>query len=86
MEPAPATLVALTVVSNEVEAEMVCGLLRTEGIACQHAITDFAFGSGGELPQSGAGPRRITVHQHNLERARELLDAVSPGNGGTDSP
>src|SRR5438270_604288 len=38
-------LVRLTVVTNELEAEMVCGLLRTNGIACSHRKTDFAAAS-----------------------------------------
>jgi len=67
----------LTIASNELEAELVCGMLRNEGIICTHRITNFAFGSGGELPQSGAGPREVLVHEPNLARARELLDGLS---------
>lgn len=65
--------VRLTVTRNEVEAELVCGMLRAEGIACTHRITDLGFGSGGELPQSGGGPRAIFVHESNAARAQELL-------------
>ena len=35
-------VVRLTVVSNELEAEVVCGLLRSNGIRCNHRRTDMA--------------------------------------------
>ena len=65
-------LVRLTVVTNELEAEMVCGLLRTNGIACSHRKTDFAAGiaDGGF---SMAGPREVLVGEGNLEAARKVL-------------
>jgi hypothetical protein len=66
-------LVPLTVVPNIYEAEMLCGLLRTEGITCDYRSTDLsvAFGAG---QQSGAA-REILVEEVALERARELLAA-----------
>jgi len=69
----------LTIVTNELEAEMACGLLRDHDIACMHRITDLAFGGGGELPSSGAGPREVLVRPVDLDRARALL-ADLPGN------
>lgn len=68
--------VRVTIVGNEPEAEVACGVLRSDGIACTHRITNFAFGSGGELPASGSGPREVLVRPADLERARELLAAV----------
>lgn len=67
--------VRLTIVGNEAEAELVCGLLREQDIRCAYRITDLAFGQGGELPLSGGGPREVLVQSADLERARELLAA-----------
>ena len=63
----------LTVVANEIEAELVCGMLRSEGIKCTHRITNLGFGSGGEMPSSGGGAREVLVERQSLEVARELL-------------
>ncbi len=65
--------VRLTIVANEPEAELLCGLLRGEGITCTHRITDMAFGSGGEMPLSGAGAREVLVRPGDLDHARKLL-------------
>lgn len=67
--------VRLMIAAHEPEAEIVCGLLRESGIRCMHRITNFAFGSGGEIASSGAGPREVLVRPDELERARELLRA-----------
>jgi hypothetical protein len=69
--------VAITVVANEAQAEMVCGLLRAEGITCTHRITNFAFGSGGEMPLSGGGPREVMVRPGDQAAARALLAEVN---------
>ena len=37
--------VHLTIVPTESEAEIVCALLRTEGIECDHQPTNFSVGS-----------------------------------------
>lgn len=66
-------LVRLTVVGNEPEAAMVCGLLGASGIQSMARITDIAFGQGGEMPLSGGGPREILVRRGDLGPARELL-------------
>ena len=65
-------LVQLTVVSNELEAEMVRSLLATAGIESMQRYTDFAAGALDGMP-SGAGPRSILVHASDLEAARELI-------------
>lgn len=70
MEPDP---VRLTVVSNESEAELACGLLRSVGIDCMHRITDMAFGAGGEMPSSGGGAREVLVRPADLDQARATL-------------
>jgi Putative prokaryotic signal transducing protein len=65
-------LVRLTVVANEVDAELVCGLLRSNGIACDFRSTDTAAGArdGAAGP---VGPREIVVDEADLDAARELL-------------
>jgi len=65
--------VVLTVVSGESEAEVVCGLLRSEGIECAHRDTD-AIDSPLE-DFIAAGAQEILVHEADLETAKELLAA-----------
>lgn len=64
------------VVSGEPEAEVVCGLLRSEGIECSYRDTE-AIDSPLE-DFTAAGPREILVKATDLEAARELL-ADTPG-------
>jgi hypothetical protein len=59
------------VVGNSMEAETICGLLRTEGIACDHRQTDIGAGAGDAVGDSG--PREILVARDNLENARQLF-------------
>jgi hypothetical protein len=49
------------------------GLLRTEGIACDHRHTDVGAGAGDAVGDSG--PREILVARDDLERARQLVTA-----------
>jgi hypothetical protein len=63
--------VRLTVVGDEMEAETICGLLRTEGIACDHRQTD--MGAGAWEATGSGGPREILVAPSDLERAQELI-------------
>jgi Putative prokaryotic signal transducing protein len=64
--------VRATTVPGEPEAEVLCGLLRANGIKCAHRPTaeaDSAFeGFGGE-----GGQREILVDPADLDAARELL-------------
>jgi len=69
-------LVRLTVVANELEAEMVRSLLSTAGIESMQRYTDFGAGSLDGMP-SGAGPREILVHAGDLDAARELVGSSS---------
>jgi len=64
--------VGITVVGSEPEAEVVCGLLRTENIACYHRPTTYAAGAGDGLASLWA-PREIVVRAADAPRARELL-------------
>jgi hypothetical protein len=63
--------VVVTVVSDETEAEIVCGLLRTAGIACGHRDT-----SDIDTPLEdfiASGPQEILVRPADVETAREIL-------------
>jgi hypothetical protein len=63
--------VVLTVVPNETEAELLCGLLRANGVECAHRETD-AIDSPVEDFIPG-GPREVMVYERDLEAARTLL-------------
>jgi hypothetical protein len=64
-------VVVVTVVSGVPEAEMVCGLLRSNGIKCGYRDTEAIdtlledFGA--------AGPQEILVSAADLEDAKALL-------------
>jgi hypothetical protein len=73
-------VVRLVVVSNSLEAETICGLLRTEGIACDHRQTNMGAGAGDAIGDSG--PREVLVGRDNLARAQEL---VADANGADDT-
>jgi hypothetical protein len=64
----------LVVVGDEMEAEILCGLLRTNGIRCSYRKTNTAaavsaFGAGGVM----AGPTEVLVAESDPVAARELL-------------
>ena len=62
----------LKVVSDEPEADLVCGLLRSAGIECAYRDTE-AIDSPLE-DFIAAGPREILVHESDLEAARAVLN------------
>ena len=64
-------IVKLTVVANEVEAEVIRSLLRTEGIESTQKTTN--YGAGMTDAVGSAGPREIQVRAEDLERATELI-------------
>jgi Putative prokaryotic signal transducing protein len=64
-------LVRLTIVASEPEAELVRGLLATEGIESLQRPTDFAAGALDGWAAGGA--REILVRAADLEAARELI-------------
>lgn len=61
----------LTVVANEQEAELVCSLLRAEGIDCFYKRSDFSAATSG-LGALG-GPTEVWASEEHLKRARTLL-------------
>jgi len=70
----PGEGVVLTVVSDQPEAEIVCGLLQTNGIDCAYRDTE-AIDSPLE-DFTAAGPREILVREEDLEAARELIATI----------
>lgn len=57
--------VHLTVVASQGEADVICSLLRSEGIKCAERMADSLETSGGW--------REILVSESDLASARELL-------------
>lgn len=68
--------VVLKVVSDEPEAEVLCGLLRSAGIECGYRDTE-AIDSPLE-DFTAAGPREVFVHRSDLEAAQALLGEAEP--------
>ena len=64
-------LVRLTIVPNEVEAEVVRALLQTERIESMQRPTD--FGAGALDGWAAGGAREILVRAADLDAARELI-------------
>jgi Putative prokaryotic signal transducing protein len=66
--------VTLTVVGDEMEAEAVCGLLRTNGIKCAYRRTNMSAGAG---TYGGgfaiAGPTEVLVDENDLAAARKIV-------------
>ena len=60
----------VTIVSSEAEAEVVCGLLRADDIACGYRLIESVFDSEG---RGFPGRHEIIVEEADLARARELV-------------
>ena len=70
-------MVTLTVVANQLEAEQLAGLLRTNGIECTFRGSNTSAGAGTFGGGVGmAGPTEVLVRASDLEAARELLGEV----------
>ena len=67
--------VKLAVVDG-MEAEVICGLLRSAGIPCNHRQTDLGIGAFEAL--ANAGPREVLVAADDLEAAREIIQRARP--------
>jgi hypothetical protein len=65
-------MVPLTVVPNEAEAEVVCGLLRANGVECEYRQTSFGAGTMDGLR---GGPQEIFVAEGDATTARALIEA-----------
>ena len=64
-------MVGVTVVRNEAEAEVVCGMLRSNGVACGYEQTNFGAGAADGYPRGG--PVEIFVGEGDEQKARQLL-------------
>ena len=76
-------MVRLTVVPDEGEAEIICGMLRAEGVRCAHVRTNAGSG-GSDASATFGGWREVIVHQADLDRARTFLptgDTTISGDG-----
>ncbi|MSO96506.1 MAG: hypothetical protein EXQ81_12090 [Thermoleophilia bacterium] len=71
-------LVRVTIVPNEVAADVVCTFLRAEGIRCAHRVTNVGAGSWDGVPNMG-GAREVVVAQPDLEAALAILAAADEG-------
>ena len=68
--------VTLTMVADEMEAEALCGLLRTNGIKCAYRRSNMSAGAGTYGGGSAiAGPTEVLVDEDDLQAAREFLNA-----------
>ena len=65
-------LVVLDSVATEMEAELICSVLRGEGIQCMYRPTNFAAGANDGFAASGA--REILVRADDVDKAREVLE------------
>ena len=68
--------VVVSVVETEPEAQIVCGLLRSNGIDCYYRDTQAIDSPLEDFTASGA--REIVVRVADAEAAKELL-AADPG-------
>ncbi|HEY6606894.1 MAG TPA: DUF2007 domain-containing protein [Gaiellaceae bacterium] len=68
--------VVVTVVSSEQEADVVCGLLQSNGIDCAYRDTEVIDSPLEDF--IAAGPREILVRASDVEAARELLGDSAP--------
>jgi len=70
--------VRVTIVPNEVAADLVCTFLRAEGIRCGHRVTNMGAGSWDGVPNVG-GAREVLVGPADLDAAREALTSAELG-------
>jgi hypothetical protein len=79
-------LARVTIVPNEVAADLVCSFLRAEGIKCAHRVTNVAAGAL-DGAQGMGGAREILVAATDVDAAEEILAAVEEGEfEGEDIP
>jgi Putative prokaryotic signal transducing protein len=75
-------IVRLTIVYDEIEAEMICQVLREEGIECGHRRTNVSAGAWRLLPTIG-GQREVFVNDADADAARDVLERLeSPAAEG----
>ena len=65
--------VSLAVVSSDMEAEMLCGELRANGIECSYRKIGPGANLGTYAMLGQAGPTEVVVDESRLEEARKFL-------------
>jgi hypothetical protein len=65
--------VTVTVVHDELEADVVCGMLRANAIECSHRKTNIA--GAWSVGFARGGPIEILVDERDLDAARELVSS-----------
>jgi hypothetical protein len=65
--------VSLAVVSTDMEAEMLCGELRANGIECSYRKIGPGANLGTYAMLGQAGPTEVLVDEAQLEEARKCL-------------
>ena len=71
-------LAVVDVVPTEMEAEIVCSFLESEGIPAMQRQTTMGGSAAGGMPVGGA--REILVRADQLERARAALERQDRGS------
>src|SRR6478672_1131462 len=64
-------LAVIEVVASELEAVLVCAILRDAGVPCMHQVTN--RGSGAMDGLTTGGPRAIVVRPEHLDLARRVI-------------
>jgi hypothetical protein len=76
-------LVVIEVVRSELEAILVCAILRDAGVPCMHRVTN--HGSGAMDGLTTGGPRAVVVRREHLDLARRVIrdqrEGPRPGSG-----
>jgi hypothetical protein len=76
-------LAVIEVVRSELEAVLVCAILRDAGVPCMHRVTN--HGSGAMDGLTTGGPREIVVRPEDLDLARRAIreqrEGPRPGGG-----
>jgi hypothetical protein len=78
-------LAVIEVVASELEAVLVCAILRDSGVPCMHRATN--LGSGAMDGLTTGGPRAIVVRPEDLDLSRRVIreqrDGPRPSSGGS---
>jgi Putative prokaryotic signal transducing protein len=69
--------VRLVVVGDGLEAEMICGLLRTADIPCNHRQMDAGIGAWDAV--GPGGPHEVLVGADDLDAAKEIVAEALSG-------
>jgi hypothetical protein len=70
-------MVALTMVRSEAEAEVLCGMLRANGVTCGYQQTNVGAGAADGFTRGGA--LEVFVSAADEKRAKKLLRQDSVG-------